>query len=106
MNLISKPSQVWSSPATLYYSKLRFIIWLIHYLDDYFIAGPPNSSSCATHLQSFLEVCGHLGAIAMDKVEGPTTNLTFLGLQLDSAQQQIKRPPNKLNKLLLELRSW
>ncbi len=30
------------------------LTWLIHYLDDYFIAGPPRSTSCATHLQRFL----------------------------------------------------
>ena len=30
---------------------------LIHYLDDYLLVGPPGSSSCATQLTTFLEVC-------------------------------------------------
>ena len=63
---------------------------LIHYLDDYFLAGPPADPACAGHLEDFLRVAAWLGVqVAMEKVEGSTTILTFLGLQLDSTAQVI-----------------
>ena len=80
---------------------------LIHYLDDYFLAGPADSSDCATHLQSFLLTCSRLGVpIATEKVEGPTTNLTFLGLELNSTTRQISLPPDKHRDILTELQAW
>ena len=78
---------------------------LIHYLDDYFLVRPPGSSRCAIHLDQLLHTCKSLGVpVAMDKVEGPATTLTFLGLELDSALQQIWLPPDKLKALMTELR--
>ena len=67
---------------------------LIHYLENYFLAGPPADPACAGHLEDFLRVAAQLGVhVAMEKVEGPTTILTFLGLQLDSTAQVIRLPP-------------
>ena len=71
--------------------------WLIHYIDDYFIASPPNATLCEKHLRCFLKVCKQLGfPIAMDKVNGPATMLNFLCLELDSVLQQIWLPATKL----------
>ena len=81
--------------------------WLIHYLDDYFIAGPPHSCSCQDHLNCFLRVCEKLGIpVATDKVEGPLTSLIFLGLELDSVLQLIRLPQDKLQQLQQELQLW
>ena len=91
--------------------------WLIHYLDDYLIVGAPDSHSCDEHLQTFLRVCEHLQTflrvctllgipVATDKVDGPATVLSFLGLELDSVLQQIRLPPNKLEEILAELTKW
>jgi hypothetical protein len=81
--------------------------WLIHYLDDYLIVGAPDSHSCGEHLQTFLRACTLLGIpVAMDKVDGPATVLSFLGLELDSVLQQIRLPPNKLEEILAELTEW
>ena len=80
---------------------------VLHYLDDYFIAGPPHSSTCQEWLDRFLRVATHLGAwIAAEKVEGPTTQLDFLGLTLDSVRREIRLPPGKLQELLSELNQW
>ena len=80
---------------------------LIHYPDDYFLTGPAQSSACATQLHQLLQGCAHLGIpVAMDKVDGPATSLTFLGLELDSVQQQIRLPPTKLDEILTELHDW
>lgn len=35
--------------------------WVIHYLDDYLILGPPSSDQCRQFLQAFLKVCALLG---------------------------------------------
>ena len=66
---------------------------LIHYLDDYLIVGTHDSHSCGEHLQCFLWVCNPLGiSVTMDKVEGPATVFSFLGLELVSPTTwQIKR---------------
>ena len=80
---------------------------LIHYLDDYFMAGPPSDSTCATYLHCFLLIAALLGVqVAMEKVDGPTTTLPFLGLLLDSVHQEIRLPPAKLEEILQELRHW
>ena len=81
--------------------------WVLHYLNDYFLAGPPSSTSCKKHLCCFLQVCRKLGfPVATEKVEGPATILTFLGLELDSVKQQISLPADKLHQILQELQLW
>ena len=51
-----------------------------HYLDDFITMGPPGSQECRVNLDRILAVCAELGVpLALDKLEGPTTKLTFLG---------------------------
>ncbi len=79
----------------------------IHYLDDYFFAASPASSLCQIHIGQFLTACQRLGVpVAMDKLEGPTTCLTFLGIQLDSNSQQLRLPDEKLFELQTLISSW
>ena len=42
----------------------------------------------------------------MDKVEGPATTLTLLGLELDSIHQRIRLPKDKLTDLMAQLQAW
>lgn len=45
---------------------------LMHYLDDYFTVGPPQSDICATNIQTVVHVVSRLGIpLAPDKLEGP-----------------------------------
>ena len=82
-------------------------VHLIHYLDDFFLDGPPDSPRCGEQLDCLLRFAAHLGVvIAMGKVEGPATELTFLGLTLDSIRQEICLPSRKLQDLLGELQQW
>ena len=61
---------------------------LLHYLDDFFTAGPANSSQCSENLQSMFTLCSNINApIKLLKVEGPTTSLTFLGIGIPPKQQ-------------------
>ena len=54
---------------------------LLHYLDDFLMVGPPTSQQCEQALAQILKLCAYLGfPIAVDKLEGPTTVITFLGI--------------------------
>ena len=58
---------------------------VIHYLDDYFTAGPPNSNTCQRNLAAMTQACSASNVpIKLEKTEGPATTLTFLGIQLNS----------------------
>ena len=58
---------------------------LLHYLDDFFTAGPADSPVCERTITAMLTLCDKINAsIKMSTVEGPTTSLTFLGIQLNT----------------------
>jgi len=45
---------------------------LLHYLDDFFTAGPANSNTCHQNLSQMLSLCNRIGApIKTKKVEDP-----------------------------------
>ena len=80
---------------------------LIHYLNDFFLAAPLQSFPCQHDLDTFLQVASKLGVpVAMEKVEGPVTAMSFLGLILDSVKQEICLPPDKLAELMHDLDRW
>ena len=82
-------------------------ILAVHYLDDYFIAGPPSSSICQVAVDTMLDVCSQLGIpVAMEKLEGPDTAITFLGIVVDSARGELRLPADKLQKLLQDIGAW
>ena len=73
---------------------------LIHLLDDYLTAGPPASSVCQQRLDIILATCNYLGVpIAPEKLVLPSTSLTFLGIELDSARWEARLPDEKLTEL-------
>lgn len=79
----------------------------IHYLDDYFIVGSPNSNQCLSLVSTMLSLCSRLGVpIAMDKLEGPATAIVFLGILVDSVKQELSLPPVKLSELVELVESW
>lgn len=64
----------------------------VHYLDDFLFWGPPESQQCAVALSAAVSTFMRLGfPIAADKTVGPTTALTFLGIEIDSASQTPRR---------------
>ncbi|XP_053140582.1 uncharacterized protein LOC128340004 [Hemicordylus capensis] len=79
-----------------------------HSLDDFIFGGREGSGQCLHLLRSFRALCGDLGVpLAKDKTEGPTTKLTFLGIELDTVGQLSRLPGDKLSimrELLRECR--
>ena len=69
-----------------------------HYLDDFLFIGR-SREECENHLQAFKAVCSHLNVpIALEKTFGPDNVLEFLGFQIDTVEQSVKLPSDKLKK--------
>ena len=80
---------------------------LTHYLDNFWTAGPANSTQCASNLERIQYVFQKLGVpIAPEKLEGPTTCITYLAIEIDSVAQVIGLPPPKFQELLSLLSAW
>ena len=81
------------------------VTFLMHYLDDFLMFGPSDSPVC--HLKAFTQLCDELGIpLATEKLEGPSTSLTFLGIILYTHCMEICLSKDKLQCILLELSSW
>ena len=79
----------------------------IHYLDDFLIFGRLQESECDENLAKALSICNELGVpVTTNKLEGPTTCLTFSGLQLDSQDRIISLPAVKLQKVKSTIAEW
>ena len=79
----------------------------LHYLDDFLFVGAPSSHECAASLQTALQVCRRLVVpVAAHKTEGPSTCLTFLGIQIDSGAMQLSLAPDKLARIRGLVLSW
>ena len=69
--------------------------------------GPPHSPTCNQNLHIFTEVCARLGVpLALEKVEGPSTCLTFLGITLDTSRVEIRLPEEKLLRIRNDILNW
>ena len=83
------------------------VSYLIHYLDDYLMVGPPLSQVCQNNVEIFTSLCKDLGVpLATDKLEGPSTSLSFLGIILDTHRMEIRMPSDKLSRMQDMLKSW
>ncbi|KAL5516658.1 hypothetical protein EMCRGX_G002048 [Ephydatia muelleri] len=72
-------------------------VQLLHYLDDFLLVGPPGKDTCPEAMSRVLLVCDLLGIpVDSEKLEGPTTTLTFLGIVLDTSEQQLCLHRDKL----------
>ena len=73
---------------------------VMHYLDNFLDICAPDASLAACHKEIFLSLFSYLNVpVAPEKVEGPATVLTFLGLELDTVLREIRLPPTKLAEL-------
>ena len=80
---------------------------VIHYLDDFLLAGPPGSLQCARDLNTLLSSFSRLGVpVATQKLEGPTMCLTFLGIEIDTMALQLHLPQAKQVELRALVSTW
>ena len=74
---------------------------VFHYLDDFLFLGQATTQQCTTLMQEYTNLCDFLGVpLAEEKTVGPTTKLTFLGLELDTVEMVVRIPSDKLATLL------
>lgn len=80
---------------------------ILVYMDDFFIAAPPNSSKCSEVLDGMQRACSNLGVpVATEKTLGPATKLVFLGIELDSIHQTLSLPQGKHEEIVRKLKTW
>ena len=85
----------------------RGVGWLRHYLDDFIIVGPPGSGVCGNSLSVALDTCSQLGVpVAAEKTVGPATVVTFLGVEVDTVEMELRLPLRKLQKLKELVALW
>ena len=88
-------------------AKQEGIRFIIHYLDDFLVMGPPLSPECGEALCNLLEILDRLGLpVATEKLEGPMTSLDFLGFTLDTELSEMRLPKAKLEELWDLLWQW
>ena len=93
--------------ALAYVIRQKGVEGLDHYLDDFSIVSTPKSAVCGRNLQTALETCEEMGfPVAREKIEGPATIITLLGIILDSELMQLRLPPEKLKKLRELVARW
>ena len=80
---------------------------LLHYLDDFITADPPQSLQCAHNLATAMQVCQRLGLpLHPANCVGPSTVLVVFGIKLDSFNQVAHLPQEKLLALKHLISSW
>lgn len=83
------------------------IQFIRHYLDDFIIVGPPNSSQCQEWIAILDRECRALGVpIAAHKRDGPSTCLVYLGIEIDTVACHLRLPEGKLQHLHSLLQDW
>ena len=103
-----------SISCSLFKKFATFLQWVVqtkcglntldHYLEDFLFAGSALSNDCSVLMSTFFEVSNEIGVpIAKDKTIGPTTVLTFLGLEINTVLMFVRIPAIKLEKLKLEI---
>jgi hypothetical protein len=69
---------------------------LPHYLDDFFTLSPAGSMVCSNSLNAIQKASLDIGIfLAREKCEGPSTCITFLGIELNSIEMMARLPNNK-----------
>ena len=69
--------------------------------------GSPASCVCQQRLDTVKQVCDILGvSLALEKVEGPATSLSFLGITLDTVKMEAQLPQDKLQRLQALVAEW
>ena len=85
----------------------KSVQWVAHYVDNLITIGVPGSKDCASNVLLMHSLCEQLGLpVEPEKDEGPTTTLSFLGIELDSNAMEVRLPEQKLIRLHKLLISW
>ena len=73
---------------------------VVHYLDDFLVAGEKETDDCVKLMDCYKNLCDELGVpLAIEKTIGPTSCITYLGLEIDTNDMLVRIPSEKIEKL-------
>lgn len=77
---------------------------IVHYLDDFLLAGKAGPQDCAYLMGVFREICAELEVLlAEDKILGPGNCLVYLGLEINTSSMTVQIPLDKIQQLKFKL---
>ena len=80
---------------------------LLHYLDDFILAAPANSSICASNLHVAVSVVARLGLpLHPKKYLGPASCMVVLGIELHTVAQIARLQTDKFSSIQDVLSQW
>ena len=75
--------------------------YVLHYLDDFLDVAGPSKDQAQRHHDLILDMFNYLHVpVAPEKVEGPSTTLVFLGIELDTVCLEMRLPSDKKDDIL------
>ena len=82
------------------FAKARGVCHIVNYLDDFAVVGE-TEEECREGQLILVNVLRHLGfSISWDKLVGPSKNVNFLGIIIDTVEMTLSLPESKLCNLL------
>ena len=83
------------------------VLFQIHYLDDYLFFSPPTPGDAIPALPHILNTLDRMGVpVAISKIEGPATIVTFLGIIVDTVRFELRLPEEKLSYIRGLVTQW
>ena len=80
---------------------------LFHYLDDFLLVSEPSVHVGLPQLSTLLRIFDTLGLpVAEEKLEGPSTVVTFLGIEVDTVAMELRLPQRKVSELKILVKEW
>ena len=82
------------------------IYYLVHYLDDFFLCAP-NAMMCSQWMTIFKAIFSDIGLpISREKTVGPSSQLTYLGIEIYTVARCVRLPQDKYISLMYILKEW
>ena len=83
------------------------VTMVLHYLDDFLTMGQKGSDQCAHNLNLMKKICALLGfTLKVEKIDGPTAVITFLGILLDTQNLELRLPSEKMEEIKKLVQEW
>ena len=80
---------------------------LLHYLNDYFTAGPAGTGESQHNINTMVQVCREMGfMVNPSKVTSPSPVTSFLGIDIDSCKGVVCIDPECLQAIIQDLSSF
>ncbi len=98
--------EYFSSSAEFFAKVLLLIRFLEHYVDDFLLTAKTHGA-CLSQRDQFLALLRRIGLpYSVEKLEGPVTDIIFLGIKLDSVAMTVSLDAERVRELKQLLAEW